>query len=83
MTNQEVQPSQSAQTGTYTADTYLHTNLAPNWFHLLDDQLSLSDSIQASEGAVQSPGREAVHYPGLLPPQGSVHHFAEWHMQAL
>lgn len=63
---------------------YLHPNLAPNLLHTLDDQLSLSDSTQASDGAVQSlaGGREPAHYPGLLPPQGCVHHFAEWHTQA-
>lgn len=57
LTNQEVQPSQSAQTGTYTPNTYLPSNLAPNLFHILDGQLSLSDSTQAPDSAVQSLGR--------------------------
>lgn len=72
LTNQAVQPSQSAQTGTYTPDTCLPPNLAPNLFHILDEQLSLT-LTRASDSAVQSlsRGREPVHYPGLLPSQGA------------
>lgn len=79
--NQEYQPSQSPQTGTYTPDTCVPSTLAPNLSHILDDQLSLSASNPDRQSFRQflcSPLArpswnpwEPVHYPSLLPLKGA------------